>query len=164
MRRRTRSHGTPAQDELTTGALRYNGIDKKEDIMNAKKLLIPMFALVLGTAVAAPAHATDLRAAAKDSVLQGVTIHVVNNNWLDMRVYAIVGSVRYRLGTVNGLGRETLKVPTSVVSIGNDLRLVAVPIGQRSANFAPVMFVSPGDDLEYRIESRLALSNLFKLF
>ena len=131
--------------------------------MNAKKLLIPMFALALGTTVAATAQATDVRAAAQDSVRQGVTINVVNNNWLDMRVYVIVGSVRYRLGTVNGLGRQTLKVPASAVSIGTDIRLVAVPLGQRSATYTRVMFVYPDDELEYRIESRLALSNLFKL-
>jgi hypothetical protein len=99
--------------------------------MNVKKLLIPMFALALGTAVAAPAQTPDVRAAAQDSVSQGVTIYVVNNNSLDMRVYFIVGSVRYRLGTVSGLGRQTLKVPASVVSMGNDIRLVAVPFGQR---------------------------------
>ncbi len=122
-----------------------------------------MFALALGTAVAAAAQATDVRAAAEDSVRQGVTIKVVNNNWLDMRLYVIVGSVRYRLGTVNGLGRQTLQVPASAISIGNDIRLVAVPLGQRSANYSPVMFVSPGDELEYRIESMLALSALLRL-
>ena len=163
MRRRTRSHRTPPHDELTPGALRYKGIDKKEDIMNAKKLLIPMFALALGTAVAAQAQDTDVRAAAQASVRQGVTINVVNNNWLAMRVYVIVGSVRYRLGTVNGLGRQTLKVPVGVVSNGNDIRLVAVPFAQRSATYTREMLVYPGDELEYRIEQRLALSNLFRL-
>lgn len=164
MKRRTRSHRAPPHDELTPGALRYKGIDKKEDIMNVKKLLIPMFALALGTTVAAQAQDTDVRAAAEDSVRQGVTINVVNNNWLDMRVYVIVGSVRYRLGTVNGLGRQTLKIPASAVpSNGNDIRLVAVPFGRRSATYTRVVVVYPGDELEYRIESRLALSNLFRL-
>ncbi len=132
--------------------------------MNAKKLLIPMFALALGTAVAAPAQAMDVRAAAEDSVRQGVTIHVVNYNSLSMQVYYVIGSVRYRLGRVNGLGRQTLKIPASAVSIGTDIRLMAVPSGQRSGIVTLVMFVSPGDELEYRIESRLGLSNLFRLF
>ncbi len=132
--------------------------------MNAKKLLIPMFALALGTAVAAQAQDTDVRAAAQASVRQGVTINVVNNNWLAMRVYVIVGSIRYRLGTVNGLGRQTLKVPVGVVSNGNDIRLVAVPFAQRSATYTREMLVYPGDELEYRIEQRLGLSNLFILF
>ncbi len=131
--------------------------------MNVKKLLIPMFALAIGTSFAAPAQATDVRAAAQDSVREGVTINVVNNNWLDMRVYVIVGSVRYRLGTVNGLGRQTLQVPASAVSIGKEIQLLAISLGRRSANYSPVVFVYPGDELEYRIESRLALSNLFKL-
>ena len=154
---------TPPHDALTPGALRYEGIDKKEDIMNAKKLLIPMFALALGTAVAAPAQAMEVRAAAEDSVRQAVTINVVNYNWLSMRVYAIIGAVRYRLGRVNGLGRQTLKIPASAVSNGADIRLVAVSVGRRIANTTRVEFVSPGDELEYRIESRLALSNVFKL-
>lgn len=134
--------------------------------MNVKKLLIPMFALALGTAGAAQARAqaTDVPAAAEDSVRQDVTINVVNNNWLGVRVYAIIGSVRYRLGTVNGLGRQTLKIPASAVSNGTDIRLVAVPYGRRSANTTMVTFVYPGDELEYRIETRLALSNLFRLF
>jgi len=153
-----------AHEELTPGALRYKGIDKKEDIMNAKKLLIPMFALALGTAVAAQAQTTDVRAAAQDSVRQGVTINVINHSTLHMRVYVIVGSVRYRLGTVNALGRQTLKIPASAVSNGNDIRLVAVPFGRRSAATSTrVEFVYPGDELEYRIETRLALSNLFRL-
>ncbi len=41
--------------------------------MNTKKLLIPMFALALGTAVAAEAQTTDVPATAEDSVRQGVT-------------------------------------------------------------------------------------------
>ncbi len=133
--------------------------------MNAKKLLIPMFALALGTAVAAPAQAMDVRAAAEDSVRQAVTINVVNNNTLSMRVYYMIGSVRYRLGTVNGLGRQTLKIPASAVpSNGTDIRLVAVPFGQRSGIVTLVEFVYPGEELEYRIESRLGLSNLFEKF
>ncbi len=131
--------------------------------MNVKKLLIPMFVLALGTAVAAPAQATDVRAEAQDSVRQGVTVYVVNNNSLDMRVYVIVGSVRYRLGTVNGLRRQTLKVPASAVSNGNDIRLVAVPFAQRSATYTRSILVYPGDELKYRIETRLALSSLYKL-
>ena len=132
--------------------------------MNAKKLLIPMFALALGTAVAAEAQTTDVPATAEDSVRQGVTINVVNYNTLYMRVYVIIGSVRYRLGSVNGLGRQTLKIPASAVSNGNDIRLVAVSVGRRIANTTRVEFVYPGDELEYRIEQRLGLSNLFILF
>ncbi len=131
--------------------------------MNVKKLLIPMFVLALGTAVAAPAQATDVRAEAQDSVRQGVTIYVVNNSSLDMRVYFVVGSVRFRLGTVNGLRRQTLKVPASAVSNGHDIRLVAVPFAQRSATYTRSILVYPGDELEYRIETRLALSSLYKL-
>jgi hypothetical protein len=131
--------------------------------MNVKKLLIPMFVLALGTAVAAPAQATDVRAEAQDSVRQGVTIYVVNNSSLDMRVYFVVGSVRFRLGTVNGLRRQTLKVPASAVSNGNDIRLVAVPFAQRSATYTRSILVYPGDELKYRIETRLALSSLYKL-
>ena len=132
--------------------------------MKAKKLLIPMFALALGTAVAAEAQTTDVTAAAEDSVRQGVTINVVNHNTLHMRVYVIVGSVRYRLGTVNALGRQTLKIPASAVQNGNDIQLVAVPFGRRSATTSTrVLVVYPGDELEYRIETRLALSSLYKL-
>ncbi len=161
----TKATETPPHVALTPGALRYKGIDKKEDIMNAKKLLIPMFALALGTAGAAQAQeqATDVRAATEDFVSQGVTINVVNYNSLSMQVYYIIGSVRYRLGRVNGLGRQTLKIPASAVSNGNDIRLVAVSVGRRIANTTRVELVYPGDELEYRIESRLALSSLFRV-
>ena len=131
--------------------------------MTIKSMLTPVLAVALGAAVAAPAlAAADSVAVEASNNEKTITVHVVNHNWLDMRIYVVVGSVSYRLGTVGSEQRRALKLPASITTPGMDLRLVAVPIGAREVNRAPVVIADPGDHVEYRIEQFLQLSTVFR--
>ncbi len=129
--------------------------------MNINKLLVPAIALVLGLAHAEPAVAApaDILAAV-DQADEVVTIRVVNQNWHDMRIYAIVEGLSVRLGTVTGFTTQTLKIRRSLIGFGANLELVAYGIGTRSAIFSGHIVVSPGDQLEFRVDNSIGTSFL----
>ena len=129
--------------------------------MNINKLLLPAIALVLGLAHAEPAVAAPADTfAAVDKADEVVTIRVVNHNWADMRIYAIVEGRSVRLGRVTGLTTETLKIRKSLIGFGTDLELVAFGIGNRSAIYSGRITVFPGDQLEFRVENGIGTSFL----
>ena len=148
--------------ELTMKSPRHE--DRKERKMNIKKLLVPAIVLVLGLAHAEPAVAapTDtLEVVEKTDEI--VTVRVVNHNWADMRIYVIVGGRSLRIGTVAGLTTETLKIHRSLIGFGADLELVAFGLGNRSAIHSGHVVVSPGDQLEFRVENTRGTSFLFRV-
>ncbi len=129
--------------------------------MNTNKLLIPAIALVLGLAHAEPAVAAPADTfAAVDKADEVVTVRVVNHNWADMRIYAIVEGRSIRLGTVTSLTTETLKIRRSLIGLNRDVELVAVGIGNRSAIYSGRIVVFPGDQLEFRVENGIGTSFL----
>ncbi|MCH7489882.1 MAG: hypothetical protein IID05_04220 [Gemmatimonadetes bacterium] len=131
--------------------------------MKTKKLLLPMFGLGLALAVAQPAAAgTEVSVAADTVQADVVTVKVENQNWLDMRIYAIVGGFAHRLGTVGSFGSEEFTLRKGWIGPSDVIRMVAVPIGSRAVNYAQEVLVVPGDYVEYRIENSLALSFVAK--
>ncbi len=129
--------------------------------MNLKKILVPAIALILGLANAEPAVAAPADTfAAVDVKDEVVSIRVVNHNWHDMRVYAIIDGRSVRLGTVTGLTTQKLKIRKSLIGFGTDLEIVAIGIGNRSAIYSGSIVVSPGDQLEFRVENGIGTSFL----
>ncbi len=132
--------------------------------MNINKLLLPAIALVLGLAHAEPALAAPADTfAAVDKADEVVTIRVVNQNWHDMRIFAIVDGLSLRLGTVTGFTTRTLKIRRSLIGFGADLELVAFGLGNRSSIRSGHIVVSPGDQLEFRVENTTGASFLFRV-
>ena len=131
--------------------------------MKTKRMLTPLLGLVLAT-FAVPVTGDAAVPLVEDSVrTDAVQVHVVNHNWLDMRIYAVVNGRSIRLGTVTGLTSETLEIRKSLVGFGADLELVARGIGSRSENFRTSIQVSPGDVLEFRVENSIGLSFLRRI-
>ncbi len=131
--------------------------------MKIKKFLLPMFGLGLALAVARPAAAgTEVSVAADTVQADVVTVKVENRNWLDMRIYAIVGGFAHRLGTVGSFRSEEFTLRKGWVGPSEVVRMVAVPIGSRAVNYAQEVLVVPGDYVEYRIENSLGLSFVAK--
>jgi hypothetical protein len=121
-------------------------------------MLAPLLGLALAT-FALPVTGDATVPVVEDSVrADAVQVRVVNHNWLDMRIYAVVNGRSLRLGTVTGLTSETLKIRESLVGFGADLGLVARGIGSRSEIYRTSILVSPGDVLEFRIENSIRLS------
>lgn len=88
-----------------------------------------------------------------------VQVEVTNNNWLDMTVYAVRGSMRVRLGTVTTGERERFKLPRSVNVAAGELSLLADPIGSGQKYQSQPLIVEPGARVTWSLENQLALSS-----
>ena len=126
--------------------------------MKTARMIVPLLALAVA-AVAQPVAAAKLAPAAQDSVVnEAIGIKVVNRNWMDMRIYAVVDGRRIRLGTVSGFTTEKLKLRRNLVGPTADLELQAVPIGHRTLSHIARIVAFRGDQLEFRVESSLGTS------
>ena len=126
--------------------------------MKTKKMLTALIGLALAT-FALPVTGDATVPVVEDSVQTDfVEVRVVNHNWHDMRIYAVINGRSIKLGTVTGLTSETLEIRKSLVGFAADLELVARGIGSRSEIYRTSIQVSPGDVLEFRVENSIGLS------
>jgi hypothetical protein len=86
------------------------------------------------------------------------TVVVSNDNWHDMRVYAVRNGSRVRLGTVTSMARETFKLPESLLGGAGELQLQADPIGASTGYRSPPLLVRSGQQVEFILRNNLALS------
>src|SRR5262245_23572103 len=56
------------------------------------------------------------------------TVYVTNDNWLDLVIYAIRGSTKYRLGEVTGIQSAVFQIPEAIMN-GGAFGVYADPIG-----------------------------------
>jgi len=89
-----------------------------------------------------------------------VRVYVQNNNWLDMRVYAVRGSTRLRIGTVRSQQGQFFELPTHMIEAGLHVQLQADPIGSDRVMTMPRVMINPGDIVEWNIENSLNLSRI----
>ncbi len=125
-------------------------------------------ALVVGSSFGAQAAAAQEAETEKSQVetIQGdgsVEVQVLNNNWHDVRVYALRNGQRYRLGTVTGLTSAVLRIPRYLQPDLVGVQLLAVPIGARDRHVSPIVYVTEGDRLFWSLESNLDLSFLVRV-
>ena len=85
-------------------------------------------------------------------------LHVTNNNWADITVYAEGSGARQRLGTVTSMARRVFDLPRGVLSSSGDVRLVADPIGARGAHVTFPVQVWPGQTIDFTIENQMTTS------
>lgn len=90
-----------------------------------------------------------------------VTIRVTNNNWLDMRVYAVVRGRRWRVGTAYTGQAFVVELPAHLQADIHPLQLVAFAIGGSGAASTRELLVSPGDLVDWVLENHLPLSSVF---
>jgi hypothetical protein len=84
---------------------------------------------------------------------------VRNDNWLDVNVYAVRGSSRFRLGTVRGNGTATLPLPPTLTGDAGGIRLLVDPIGSRGSYLTESIAVGPDQWVSFTVASTLALSS-----
>ncbi|HEY4130715.1 MAG TPA: hypothetical protein VGM50_08855 [Gemmatimonadaceae bacterium] len=88
-----------------------------------------------------------------------IPVHVRNENFLDMNVYALTGGVQHRLGTVTGNGEGDFTVAwDSQVSSG--VALVAIPIGGSGRYTTQALNVGEGQMVVFRIAPLLRQSTV----
>jgi hypothetical protein len=73
-------------------------------------------------------------------------LEVDNQSFLDMNIYLVTtGGARIRMGTASGNSRTTLRVPSTYVFGGSELRFLADPIGAQRTPISQGITVFPGD-------------------
>ncbi len=87
-----------------------------------------------------------------------VAVHVRNENFLDMNVFAFLGGVSRRLGTVTGNGSSDFSIDWAQVA-GQSITLRAIPIGGNGTATTGSLSVSPGQMIEFTIAPVLRQSN-----
>lgn len=121
--------------------------------------------MLLGAVAVSPVHvgAQESEDAFDEAVevdRRPVQVYVENGNWLDVEVYAVRGVSRIRLGTVRSQEGRFFELPVHAVGAGQQVRLLADPIGSRQALSSGVVMINPGDIVEWRLRNALNQSSL----
>ncbi len=124
-------------------------------------------ALLTGLVVAAPAvgaQEAEEQAGVFTEVTaperQPVQVYVENSNFLDMDIFAVRGATRIRLGTVRSQQGQFFDLPASAIDAGQQLQLLADPIGSRASHRTGTVMINPGDVVEWRLGNSLNQSTL----
>ena len=80
-------------------------------------------------------------------------VRVVNRNFLDMDVYALVSGEPTRVGTVTGLTTQLLRLPAGVVQTSTEVQFRVDPVGGRQTAVSMRVYANPGDTLQLEIPS-----------
>ena len=87
------------------------------------------------------------------------TVTVTNHNWLDVKVYVVRGSSKFRLGTVTSLTTARLRLPGAIASGGSDFRLRVELIGSSESYTTEILLFDRGDHVDWVINSHLSMSH-----
>jgi len=128
-------------------------------VMNTRKFRAAFLTLTVAALVAVPAAAQT--ADEERSEKPRTTVHVINDNWNDMTVYAVTNGYRRRLGTVTSFTSRVLTLPPTLLILNDELRLVADPIGSRGVYVSEPLVVNAGDVVEWTVRNNIRLSNIF---
>lgn len=88
-----------------------------------------------------------------------VQVHVTNQNWHEIVVFAIRGSSRYRLGSVRTDETRVFDLNPGLLDPGRTLQLLADPIGARKNVATPQLVIGTGQSAYWRVTNDLDLSN-----
>lgn len=87
-----------------------------------------------------------------------VTIAVDNRNYLDVTVYALIGSSRVRIGQVTGSTTASFDVMLRRISVSGDVRFLVDPIGSNRVWASDMIHVYAGQVVELIVESDVSRS------
>lgn len=90
-----------------------------------------------------------------------VVVEVNNRNWLDMHIYVVASGQRWSLGQVTSHSTGIYELPEGVFASGNDVVLMADPIGSNVAYRSDPILLERGDRVQWNLAHRLSHSSLF---
>jgi len=93
-----------------------------------------------------------------EPAFEPIPVHVKNENFLDMNVFAVIGGVSRRLGTVTGNSASDFVIPPSF-SNGQSVAITAIPIGGSGAASSGQLNVGSGQMIDFRIAPLLRQSS-----
>ena len=98
--------------------------------------------------------------AASPEATRSAQLRVQNSNWSDVRVYLARGPMVLRLGIVTSGQTVVFDIPPDFLGRSGDVTLVASPIGSSDVYSTPLIWVAPGEMLEFRVQNILDHSHL----
>lgn len=128
--------------------------------MKARNLFAALAALAItgSTAGASAASATSI--AEPDTTFRVKSyVRVVNNNWLDVNIYAVSGGRSWRLGTVGSFQKVDFEIPRWLMTGSYEVTLVTDPIGSRNGNVSNRVLFTPGDVVQLNVENAINMTN-----
>ncbi len=87
------------------------------------------------------------------------SLEVVNSHWNDVRVFAVRGSAKHRLGVVTSMGSGRFKLPEYLYKVSGHVTLRVEPIGSNEAFESMPIPAEPGGHIEWRIRKILYQSS-----
>jgi hypothetical protein len=126
--------------------------------MRGKSLIVGLMAATATvSAVGACSHSYE--AGGEVAPASAIGLHVKNENFLDMDVYAVSNGLATRLGTVTGNSSRNFMVDGSAAN--QDFRIVATPIGGNGRASSGAITAVPGQTIDFTIGSVLRNSTVF---
>jgi hypothetical protein len=89
-----------------------------------------------------------------------ITLQVTNHNYLDIIVYVVHDGQRTRIGTVTGSSAEVFTLPRRLLGQAHEMQLYGDPIGSEEFALTELLFVQPGQYIEWTLESDLRRSSV----
>jgi len=126
--------------------------------MRGKRVLIGLVAAAATVPVASACSHTQ-EAGGEVAPATAIGLHVKNDNFLDMDVYAVSDGLATRLGTVTGNSSRNFVLDATLAV--QDFRIVATPIGGNGRASTGAVSVSPGQTIDFTIGSILRNSTVF---
>jgi hypothetical protein len=126
--------------------------------MRGKRFLIGLIvATATVPAISACSHPNEL--AGELAPANTIELHVKNENFLDMDVFAVMDGQATRLGTVTGNGSHNFVVDATLGV--QDFRIVATPIGGTGRATTGSIAAAAGQTVDFTIGSVLRNSTVF---
>jgi hypothetical protein len=129
--------------------------------MRGKQLVVGLISILSAGAVLTTTACSHNAYEAGGEVVpaNSIVIHVNNQNFLDMDVYAVASGLATRIGTVTGNSSRDFVVDASMAN--QDFRVVATPIGGNGRASTGNIAVSAGQTVDFTIGSLLRNSTVF---
>ncbi len=86
-------------------------------------------------------------------------VHVNNQNWQDVDVFAVREGMNVRLGMVTAMGGGDFKLPETFLVGSPNVQLRINPIGSNGGYLTQSILVAPGQTVDLRIENNLNLTS-----
>lgn len=115
-------------------------------------------ALPLVLAAGACASSGDPFSGERAGEPDAVTVEVRNEHWSDMRVYALAGSARHRLGTVASMSTVRLDLTEPVLPPDGSLRFILDPIGGGRQHVTAVLMIWSGGRVDITVRNQIGLT------
>jgi hypothetical protein len=126
--------------------------------MRGLRLMVGLLAIGATLGSASACSRNQFEAAGDVAPANMIGVHVQNDNFLDVDVYAVSEGLSTRLGSVTGNSSHMFAIDASLAA--QDLRIVATPIGGNGRASTGSINVSPGQTIEFRVGSTLRNSSV----